>query len=219
MHWSSGLAKLTRTHTHVCTLAHACTHVHAHTDSRSLTHANFWERSFSCPHMQSSSSAAGLRSLNMGTHTRAHTCKRTSAFMMLLRCTHWHATSPAGWGSCRNVDRFDLCLYKKKTTTSFHHLSKDHSWHCFFFFFLSFILLCFFGFVLPEHGKTWAWFFRICILSCNSRLPFWRWAADKVEKAVSGSSTVNTVQFRGKKQNVFLSLEVMLQCWWLERLS
>lgn len=212
---------LSQTHknAHMCTLARthtrACTHGHTVAHSRKLLGAQLF---LSAHAVQLVSCWPPL--LKHGhTRTHTHTSKRTSAFIqMLLRCTHQHATSPAGWGSCRNVDRFDLCLYKKKKKKHLFTIFPKITLGTVFFFFLSFILL-FFWLCFTRTWQDLSLVFCICILSCNSRLPFWRWAADRVEKAVSGSSTVNTVQFRGKKQNVFLSLEVMLQCWWLERLS
>ena len=182
MHWSSGLAKLTQEHTHT----HTHTHTHAGTHGHTVTHLRklFGAQLFSS-HMLSSSSAAGLHSSNTGTHAS----KRTSAFILMLSLT------------C-NVSRWikfmsEFCLIsvsKKRPFSVFQKITLGT--------FCSFLLLLFFGLCFARIWQEWARFY-ICILSCASCLPFWRRAADRVEKAVCGSSTVNTVQFVGRNKMYF----------------
>lgn len=79
---------LSQTHTLTHTRAHL--HTHARKHGHTVTHANFFGVQLSSLHMQSSSSAAGLRSSSTRTLLGAEKC-----IQMLLRCTHWHAMSPA----------------------------------------------------------------------------------------------------------------------------
>lgn len=157
---------------------------HTRTHTRAHTHTHLY--------MQTRTHSHSRKLFWSAAFIFAHAVQLISCWPLLLKhthsavCTKVHSDTPQMHSLTCNVSSWIKLIIS--FSISVHFFSSPF---CFFFVF------CF--------ARAWQECVQlyICILSCDSQLPLWRWTADRVETAVPGSSTVNTMLFVGRNKMYF----------------